>query len=121
MEDVTIELLAELKHAPGRLADNARRTGVPTKVEGTLADTVRLLQGPRFDPTMGYVSLPLLYSRLWSGVSHRDHMNVIRLLKGRFLLILKHRGDKPSGSLADREENTGSEHWYEIVMNPEKF
>jgi hypothetical protein len=121
VEDVTIELLAEHKHSPGKLANDACRTGIPSKLTDTLADTLRLLQDPRFDPTIGWISNPLLYSRMFRLMSHRDHMNVIRLLKGRFLLVLKRQGDKPSGSRADREEGSHSEHWYEITMNPEKF
>jgi hypothetical protein len=97
------------------------KRAAPAKVvEGGLAETLAIMQDPRFDPTMGWLSAPLLYSKIFAGRPKVFHRNMIRLIKGDFLRVWRRHGVPPEGSRA-ATETPGKRDWYEIVMNSEKF
>lgn len=115
MENVTAELLNEMKYAPGDLARAACRVAPAKKISGTLTTTLREMLDSKFDPTMGYIHLPLLYSNLFRYMPRSKHMNIIRLIKGGFVSIWKRYKNKPEGSRATTE-TTHNPHWYELRL-----
>ena len=120
IEDVTEALLEDYGVGFGDRAKMMKRAAPAKKVEGSLIDTLTEMQDPRFDPTMGWLSAPLLYSNIFDGRPKAFHRNVIRLIKGGFLRIWRRNEVPPEGSRAAME-TPGKNRWYEIVMNSEKF
>jgi hypothetical protein len=119
-EDVTEALLNDYGVGFGELSAMMKRAAPAKVVEGGLAETLASMQDPRFDPTMGWLSAPLLYSKIFAGRPKAFHRNVIRLIKGDFLRVWRRTGVPPQGSRA-ATETPGKSKWYEIVMNSEKF
>lgn len=122
MVDVTDSLLSDVDVALGPLGKMLRRAAPAKKIEGSLLETWRQLVNPRFDLTIGYVSGPLLYSRMFQYAPKTFYRDVIRLLKGRFLIVMKfdrHDGAVPVNSNASRD-NPRSDVWYEIGANSDR-
>jgi hypothetical protein len=117
--DVTLKLLHEAQAAMGPLGVMARRAAPATALKGSLIDTWNTLIDPRVDLVLEYVSTPLLYARLFRYKSKTFHRDVIRLLKGGFLLILRHDEDRESDVPVDPARRS-SLSWYEIAANPEQ-
>lgn len=119
-EDVTELLLNDYGAGFGERAAMMKKAAPAKVIEGSLVETLAAMQDPRFDPTMGWLSAPLLYSKIFEGRPKAFHRNVIRLIKGGFLRVWKMSGIPPEVSRA-ATETPGSRAWYEIVMNSEKF
>ena len=112
--DVTDELLKEIEFATGSYAKTANRAA-PAKVP--LTKSLRelfeeLLQEP--DLTMGYISRPLLYSRLMGKA--KRHANIIRLIKGGFISVIQSDGPPPHDTRAHREA-FHSQKYYQLELN----
>lgn len=62
------------------------------------------------DPTMGYISKALCYSRL---LAHNPRLqtNIARLLKGGFLRIVLVEGAPPQGTNAHRDSPSGNRYY----------
>jgi len=117
-EDVTQKILDELAHAPGELAKAARRAAPAREITGTLAKTLLDMLDPRFDPTMGFISMPILYSSLFRHMPRNKHLNIIRLLKGGHLALYQRYGNKPINSRCE-DETTHTPVWYELRLRSE--
>lgn len=122
MEDVTDKLLKDISITSRNTPVGKRLLSAkPAKVlDDRLMAVIEELRKPKSDVTMGYVSGPLLYSSFIRYKAANMQSAIFRMLKGRFLVIVEHRGKPAEGTYAYRDSRYG-DRYYEIAMNPEKF
>jgi hypothetical protein len=120
MTDVTEMLLHEAQHALGDLSKMARRATPAKEITGSLLETWKTLISPGVDTSMGFLSNTLLYSRMFQGRSRAFHRDVIRMLKGGFLIIVQMDGLPPPEAPNARRDNPQALTWYGLAANPEK-
>lgn len=120
LTDVTERLLSELDSALGPEAKRLRKVRPAKNVEGQLSDIVTRLQDPHHDNTLGFVSKPLLYSNFFRGKPARYHDDIIRLLKGGWLLVIEVPQKPEPGTKAAKDSPYG-DRYYNLELNPEKI
>ena len=120
MEDVTERILADLGAGRGDLSKLVARAAPAAKISDSLQKTLDTLQDPRFDTTMGFISAPLVYSSLFRGQPKSFHTNVIKLIKGKFLLVFQAHERPPEGTRAAKETPHASS-YYLLALNSEMF
>lgn len=109
--DVTARVLADSSQGPGegpRLISSARPAGaeLPPSLSAEL-DRFRA----SLDNTMGSVSKPLAYARLFRYLPKREHGNLIRLIKGGHIRIYEVSGGPPAGSNARLDSPFGDRYY----------
>ena len=107
--DVTAELLHESSQGPGENVARVARAKGAKALSPTLTDTLASVMA-RVDNTMGFISKPLAYSRAM-GQSKSEHTNIIRLLKGGHLRIVKIDEPPPHGTIAHRDSPYGDRYY----------
>lgn len=100
MEDVTDKLLGDIRYAIR--GDDVKRVqnAAPAKsITPALEAELDRLRDPRTDCTMGYISNALAYANSLRR-DKRRHANIIRLIKGGFVRVVRVDGSPPAGSHA---------------------
>lgn len=121
MIDVTNEVLRDYGCSRAR-SQTLQRPTPAKKIEGSLVATWATLLDPRTDLTMGFISGPLLYSRFFETRPKAFQRDVIRLLKGGYLIVIRmNSGDgRPDPNSNAAKESPFSSFWYQLSANPEK-
>lgn len=109
VEDVTDDELARTS-GPGDYIKRVREAKPATKLTPTLQTTLDTWNR-RADKTLPNVSSVLAYGFRY--IKPREHINLIRLIKGKRLRLCRINGRPPDGSEAKRQSPYGD--WYFLL------
>lgn len=113
MKDVTAELLDRVSGPGPYVALVKRAKGAKNLTPALTATLAKVLAND--DRTFGAISNALAYSRTLRSYGKSGHANLIRLIKGGHLRIIRHDGSPPPGSNARRDAPYDSPYggvWY---------
>ncbi len=110
--DVTQHLLQDSSQGPGeqpRLVASAKPATDVSRTPTLAAALQKLRATP--DRTIGFISKPLAYGRLFRYLGKRDHANLIRLIKGGYAHVCEVKGPPPEGSNARVDSPYGDRYY----------